>query len=766
VIDIPRSPTVLGVLFFVSGSLGAQAAPHGRAGLTAEHLTRSRWLHGRQQSRFTAFRGVHQWLHIDSIVPERRQRGRTLQLRLDDGTNFDATATLHVDATGAWRGATAAFTKPLEPDSFRFSATRSARWRLLDQAGEASLLEARLWGLVPGVRQTRLQHGARWTDTLDFVAEQDGFRQALRGVRVSVVLGDTVIGGHRLWVIGDSAQVHYEERVLDEERTLDTVVAVDRTAEGTVRGRHVYDSALGLFVVRHDTTALTGEAVLRYPDGRSFRTPARYEAFGSWTMRDSVSQRRRADEIRLAEESGRTGMLVLPVNDLQRALDRGDPGVRDSLIDAWERTSDPDDFDHLYALLASWGGADLERRVTDRRIAMGDTALVLAILEEEGKGYGRQLDTEETRVLLSFLEDPGLLLAFGVDRDPLYESIVYGVTYHPPAGTRDTLEWPCTPDACRMLGEQWHRATEPRLRSVGLAVLAATDPSRWIDTLLAHAKPVSQLRSIRQIAALTWPDVGADWHEWRRHALDDSCLRPPNCRARVSISSEGQAFLRLHQARGTRDFASEIATRFRVEPSDSARLVFGIVRLAFEQELNPDSVAVRLRSPSPPLRALARGELEHLFKQRLLAADSTTVTEILDQYLAATYTASPRWQSLDDLTSGRAPEMGPDPQETEPGAYFSADDLPPVLRRKWAGRAPLISGTEWQAGPDREQRSINHVTVDGRVGPFVRVSVVTSARLARRADESPHGYASGSSFILLKLGGAWVVVASLTSWIS
>lgn len=690
-----------------------------------------------------------------------------MHLRLDDGTNFDATAALHVDATGAWRGATAAFTKPIESDSFRFSATRTARLRLRDQAGEASLLEARLWGLVPVVRQTRLQRGARWTDTLDFVAEQDGFRQALRGVRVSVVLGDTVMGGHRLWVIGDSAQVHYEERVLDEERTLDTVVVVDRTAEGTVRGRHVYDGALGLFVVRHDTTAVIGEAVLRYPDGRSFRTPARYEAFGSWTMRDSASQRRRADEIRLAEESGRTGMLVLPVNDLQRILDRGDPGVRDSLMDAWERTSDPDDFDHLYALLASWGEADLQRRVTDRRIAMGDTALLLEILEKEGMGYGRQLDPEETRVLLSVLEDPGILLAFGVDRDPLYESIVYGVTYHPPAGTRDTLEWPCTPDACRLLGEQWHRATEPRLRGVGLAVLAATDPSRWIDTLLAHAKPASQLlQSIRGVAALTWPDVGADWREWRGHAFYDSCVRPANCRARVAISFERQAFLRLHQARGTRDFASEIATRFRVEPSDSARLVFGIVRLAFEQELNPESVAVRLRSPSPTLRSLARGELEHLFNQRLLAPDSASVTEILDQYLAATYTASPRWQSLDALTSGRGPEMGPDPQATEPGAYFLAEDLPPVLRRKWAGRAPLISRTEWEARPDREQRSIQHVTVDGRVGPFVRVSEVRSARLARRPDESPHGYASGSSFILLKMGGAWVVVGSFSGWIS
>lgn len=52
------------------------------------------------------------------------------------------------------------------------------------------------------------------------------------------------------------------------------------------------------------------------------------------------------------------------------------------------------------------------------------------------------------------MADPGLAFAFGQDRDPAYENIRQGLLYRPPAITRDTLEWPCTPEACRLLARQ------------------------------------------------------------------------------------------------------------------------------------------------------------------------------------------------------------------------------------------------------------------------------------------------------------------------
>ena len=757
-----------GAILLAAGSLRAQNAEPGGAGLTAERLTHSRWLHGRQQPRFTVFRDARRWVHVDSVVPHDGRRARTFHLRLEDRTVYDARATLRVGSTGAWLDASAAFTEPVQSDSSPLDAARHMRSQLQDEAQNLSILETRLWGFVPVVPPGRLARGLRWTDTLDLAAEQDGFRQVLRGVRLSVVLRDTVVAGRRLWVISDSARVRYEERSMDEERTLDAVVTIDRAADGIMRGRHVYDEALGLSLVRHDTTVLAGEAVLRYPDGRSFRTPARYEASGSWTMRDSASHQRRVDEIRREWESELTGMVILPVNDRQRAVQRGAPGVRDSLIAVWERTQDPNEYDNLYAVLASWGSDSLKRFVTDRRVAAGDTALLLDILEKQGMGYGRQLDTAEARVLLPLLENPGAIFAFGLDRDPFYESIVYGVTYHPPAGTPDASEWPCTPDACRMLADQWHRSSEPRLREIGLAVLATTNPAHWLDTLLARAKPASQLLgSVRGIAAIEWPAPAADWREWRRWVVTDNCFQPSNCRASVSFSAERAQQLRFHQARGTRDLAGEITGRFAAEASDSARLVFGVLRLAFEGDaLSPDSVVAHFRSSSAPIRALAQGELEYLFEEPLVPPDSATATEILDQFIAARYTSSPGWQSLSALTAGRAPVLGPDRQALEPGAFLLEDVLPPTLRRKWEGRAPLISSEAWDARSEREQRSLTIVEIEGRVGPFVQIQVGTSARLPRRQDESPHGYASSYTLFLMRLGGTWVVVGSGRSWIT
>lgn len=761
------APLLAAHLLAVGDALHAQGAPPGRADLTAERHTRVRWMHGSQQPRFTVFRDARHWVHIDSVVAGERSRGRTLHLRLEsEQLTQGAVVTLHVSAAGAWLRASAALTTALPPARVPLDTVRYRRLRLLDEAQELSLPEARLWGLVPTVRPARLEPGLRWIDTLDLATDQDGFRQSLRGVRVSVVLGDTLIDGRRFYLIGDSARVLYQERVLQDEATLDAVAVVDRAAQGTLRGRHVYDAALGLSLVRHDTTVLAGEALLQYPDGRAFRTPARYEAFGSWTLRDSVSHQRHRDALRREAESHETGMVQLPVGDLERAVDRDDPGVRDSVLARWERTMDPDEYARLFRVLW-WGGERLRRAVQERRVAAGDTAFALESLPFRSLGYGHKLDLEELQRWLPFLENPGMVFAYGGDREHLFHWIIDGLTAFPPASIPDSTGWPCTPAACRLLAEQRHRGTEPRLRDIGLAAFATVDPARGVDTLLARGeKASSMLDRLRASAAVVLPAPGADWREWRGWVVHEVCLLNGRCRSTARVSVEASTTLRLHHARGTRDIAGEMDTRYRAESSDSARLVFGMLRLAFEREVSPDTIAAHIRSPSPPLRELGASALALLLAKDSAPRDSATALEVLDHYLAAHYKASPTWQRIDQAIAGQAPAKGPDSSALAPGEYFWADDLPPELKQKWAGRVPLISEVEWDALPQRMARSVTRVTVEKSFGPFALVHINTSSFLARREDQRVHAFASGHSAIIMKWGSNWVIVRPISTWIT
>ena len=87
--------------------------------------------------------------------------------------------------------------------------SRFARVRLFS-GGRLTLPESRLWDLVPTFPAAAVRPGVRWTDTLARAASRDGYRQTLRGVRVSTLLDDTTVGGRHLWVVRDSARVRYE----------------------------------------------------------------------------------------------------------------------------------------------------------------------------------------------------------------------------------------------------------------------------------------------------------------------------------------------------------------------------------------------------------------------------------------------------------------------------------------------------------------------------------------------------------------------------
>lgn len=754
------------------------------AAYVLEQETADRWMHAAQRPEFTPFARWTSPLYVRLGAPDARTEERTVHVAFRAPTSADS-ASLRVDRRGrivrhdAWSA-------PLPPAAFMLpgDSVRFARFRL--RVNQRLMLPlARVWDVVPRAHPRRFVAGARWIDTLALSTDHEGSRQALTGVRTSVLIRDTSVAGRRLWIVRDSANVRYTERELEQERTLDTLVIIDRATAGTIRGTYLFDPAIGFLHVRDDTSVFSGEAVLRYPDGRSFTTPVRYERMRRWRLYEppafaSLQAERRAELRRTAP----SGAVATPRNELERRLASNDGTLRDSLTAVWESERDPNRREELYRSLTLWGrGAPSYRTVLDaRRIAAGDSALWLRRLAERAYPARPPIDADAARQMIRVMNDPAIPWALGAVRDLVYENLIQTFATWPPAITPDSSAWRCTPDACRLLGEQWRTAQEPRLRDVGLAVLVTMDPARWADTVLARAASGSTvLDRVTQLVngvGATWPAAAqlplpaadADWRAW----IAWSNAPHPNYRPPPSMPRRGENQLRLEeshttairffQARTGRDVIGELRRHRAAATDDSARMVYGAILTELGDIPSVEELAAQLRSGSAPEVSLASATVPKLLGPRAPPADSATAVEILDRLLASLLERGDPWPPLRRPTTP-APANPPRPAGPVQPPYVLADSIPRVLREKWRDRLPFITADEWRRMPEQDAATMMMLSTVARVGPFVRAEVRMSGRLARSPGEAPHLYASGSVYYLVATDGGWRVVTT-SMWIT
>jgi hypothetical protein len=743
-----------------------------------EQLSRDRWLHRAQRPEFTPFVDASSTLNLDVPAPSPRGRERTIQMVTQMPAPGDTIA-LTVRADGEVVRHDVRL-RPVPPNAVMLpgDSARFARFRLRN-GGRLMLPLARTWDVIPRVHPRRFTPGERWTDTIALATDYDGSRQALAGRRVSILLGDTVVGSKRLWMIRDSAAVRYTEHELQEERTLGTLVAVDRTATGTMRGVSLYDGDLGLFRERVDTTSLSGDAVLRYPDGRSFRTPAQYARTRRWTLYDPSAYATRQAEMRAERQRTSSGPVRAPSNETQRRLSSGDGLLRDSLEAAWARERDPNHRDELYRLLVLWapGGRRVRDSLDARRIAAGDSAFLLEHLF--GRAYPAQpaIERSEAEAMVRVMADPGVSFALGVARDPLYENLVQTFVTWPRALTRDSTRWRCMPEACRILEDQWQVAREPRLRDVGLAALATRDPARWGDSAVARAAAGSAvLVSVAQLAngvGATWPaaahlsipSTDADWRAWLAwmNAPNPAYRLPPRFRRMdtdVRFGDTHMTAIRFFQERTGRDVVGEITRRLAAATEDSARLVYGTILNGMGSAPTVEQVAAQLRSGSAPQITLAQRALPGLFGERGPLADSATQIAVLDRLIAAEVEGVPPWPELQPRPESRPMPSTPRVQATRPAQYVLADSVPAALRGRWRDRVRLIGADDWRRMPEREAATLLTLSSVERVGPFLRVSTQVSGRIGRAPNEVPRMYYGGTMYYLFATDGGWRIVVT------
>ena len=800
-----RAPRLLAMASWLTtgtaavANLPAQGAPpRAPVEFAVEQRVRDRWLHGRQQPRFTRFADSRTWLLGDSLRTATSGE-RRLYLTLRRSAEGRDSAFIEIDADGRVAQLSASLRPPsramalLPGDSARF-----ARFRLFE-GNSLTLPETRLWDLTPSFRAAGGPPGTQWTDTLERVATRDGYRQTVRGVRVSTLVGDTTVGDKRLWIVRDSALIRYEEQWLEEERTLGADVTVKRMANGVIRGRHLYDPELRLIRTRSDTTLLVGEAVLQYPDRypsvRTFRTGARYERYRDWDVYDQAGYTARQTALRTAADRGRGGMVMAPSTDLGRRLASGDTVLRDSVLAEWRRSDDPERYESLFRLLQQWATRDrmFYARLDSLRIASGDTAYLQSWLAQRAYSPGQPTTVPEMRSMLRFMADPALALAFNQSRDWLYENLRQALTSSPPRVTPGPA-WPCVPAACRLLADQWRSAREPRLRELGLVALVTLEPARWADTVLARATAGSRFLQpavmlVRGVGA-TWPAASqaaipspnASWQAWAdwmnapnaSYAAASAAARAslglpaPRPEARVRFEKSHATAIRFFQARTGRDVIAELRRGLETADSDSARLVFGTMLQGLgELRLSADELVAHFRSGEPGRVALARRSLTEMFwrDRRATPADSATAFKLLDRLASLVLDGGPPWRSLDGRPApGRqGPELHATPGQKS--VFLLADSLPAALREKWKDRVSVVTSAQWRDRPLTDAGVLYTLSGVRQVGPFVVVGVSSQERMARRQGEAPQLFAAGTTYYLIELNGEWVVV-SADAWVT
>lgn len=744
-------------------------------------------MHGTQQAPFTPLATNRRWLFVDSIRVD--SAGRRYHLTLGVTAFGRDSALILSDETGRIARLEAGLA-PYKRAGVTYpgDSARMEESRRVTLDGRLTLAESRVWDVVVTFpRAPRI--GARWTDTIARVANDGPYRQTLSGRKVSRIVGDTLVAGLRLWIIRDSAFVTYEERRPERERTLDTLVQVSRTVRGVIRGVHLYDPSLRLSRFRDDTSLLAGEAVLRYPDRRTFRTPARYDRYRVWQLNDSAQYAARRAALRTESENQMGGMVYLPASDLERRLSRDTSGVRDSLLLALQQTSDDEEMLRLFGTLSRWGGrdADFRRRLDSVRIRLGDTAYLYQRLSDRAYSRHPPTDTSDVRAMIPFLEDPGKAWSLNRSRDWLYENLVQAMTLWPRAAAspRDTSKVACTAEACRMLGGLRVSAREPRSRQVALVALFSMDPATWGDTILRLAGPSHPL--LRSAAALaggvgaTWtaasklpmPPPESDWRMWLRwmDGRDTAYIRaqlamprprglpPLDTMPRPRFEETHRTAIRMLMARTGRKVIGELQGGYEQARNDTAHLVFGTLLHGLDAlRLSAAQMADAFASGLPGRVALARHALVRAIADSAVPMGEAESAPLLDRLLAAVIDTLPLWPiGVPDLKLPR--RIGPELHARRGRVRISALNLPSAVREKWGARVEIVTADDRDRIDDREAGVTYTVSPVLRFGSFARVEIQAAERLERAANQTPAAYAAATTYYLMNRGGEWVIVA-------
>ena len=765
-----------------------------------EERTDDRWLMSRQQPRLTPFRELRQFTRL---AP-----GMSTPTMMTWRATFPAiTEVLYSEFTVAGNGRYLRDTTVWRPES----AASLARGVDTTRFGEFfdrlpvrsfRMPAARLWELVPAVPAT-MSRGATWVDTIAHSTRDGEHGQSLSGIRRSRVVGDTNAAGRQLWIISDSAAVTVTERYQEDELSIGARVTIERRASGITRGRYLFDPALRMFITRSDTTALSGSVTLRFPDGRTFSSPARFDRRRSFALHTPAEYAARMVALRNNPEvsTDRAPNSSTPTSALQQRLRSGDTSLRDSLYGLWDASQDPNEREDLYMLLrAATLDTAFRRRLEVRVAESGDSnAILAAILARSATWTPATLrDT-----LIPSYADPAITLASGRSRDNFYRTVVGLLVNTPPAITADTASWPVTPAIHSYLSGLINSDIDPRLREVALVARFVTQPERWADTILSLEPRISPItrealflaKGIGSPAPTSamqpMPASGATWRDWytwigRRIPVSQqpratftrllSTLSVGAGSTAIPVGPSHKVAILMYEIAANRSVVAELQSNLAAASEDSARLVFSALLAGVgRMPVTTEQLAAQFRSRDLTQITLARSRVRELFigearvssaggnagrpVARSRAPDSTTAVEIVDRLIGIALGARPVWRTIEQTLSSFSDRVAT--VENPVGrvnTVFVSDSLPPAALALWRGQTTFMTGAEWMALFPNDMRRSYRIQNLAQSGDFLSVRLSWSERLPQSDRGGTQGHGGETRFWLLRVGDEWVVV--------
>jgi hypothetical protein len=798
---------ILARMFCTAGAMalgtavcGAQVRGGPSDAFILEQRVGDRWLHAAQQHLFTPFRDARNFLVLTPQAGDTAGM-MTLAVTLETGSRVNnmSAIRMQVAADGHIINVAAA-ARPLQ-SSLRMTARDSMRQ--VDAVNYETLPEraflmpeARVWEIVPVVRTPVLRVGARWTDTVALSASAPRHTQSLAGIRSSVVAGDTTVAGRTLWIIADSMDASITEQFVEDELSLLTQVTIERRARGVIRGRHLYDPSLRLFRFRFDTTALTGTVTLRYPDGRSFSTPARFDRRREYTLHSIQEYGARVTQLAQHPEVTTDRAPNSAFSEVVQRLRAGEARATDSVFALWNSSRDP--LERLRILSRSsgtgWGragGAALSARINEALRQSGDSSLVRASL----LAAPRQWTVPVVRdVLIPSHAEPAGALARGESVDGFYRIVVRVMVESPAALERDTARWPLSPSVYEFLAQQGRSAVEPRLRDLGLLSLFVRDPNRWADSVRGRARLGSQIVQEAALMAdgvgssppsppLGVPDSGATWREWyswmgplppgmiNRAPYTPLFINRPVVRDRMMPFGPAHVrAVRMFELRTGRPVVAELRRQLTGADSDSARLVFGTILQGLgEMPVDGAEIAAKFRMGDASDIQLARAALMELLRTAnatgrgrgpagaaIAPVDSATHVAVTTRLIQAILRLGAPLQNLEqkrNLGAGQRVFLAP----MNDGSVFTTDSLPAATVARFRDSASFIRAADYNPLDPNEGRQVIRIGRVSRIGPIIEVrfswSTLYTVNGVRR------GGGGAGVLHLLDIDGEWVVVS-------
>jgi hypothetical protein len=748
-----------------------------------------RWMHGGESPAFTTPSRFTRWISID-----RDTRGadgvRIVRMQFAEPYMGRGVATVSMDSQGKLSKVTIAPQPRGVPQFSLFTAHQDQLNRLLDGDDQTAvaLPASRVWDVFPTRAPSRAATGHSWRDTLDLHSSIGLFVQRLSGVRVNTFVGDTLVRGQHYSIVRDSAFVRYYERAENEARTLDTFVVIERRATGTIVGRYLLDAAAGVYHIRDDTTRLAGNATLKFPDGRSFHTPAMFErvrhfAHYSTAAYDSV----------VADRSSRQQQfsIIARPEGIAERVTAGDTRVEDSLLAAHAASRDAEQRQQIELLVERWSRKKSVRHAMQAQaFAGGDSALGFREVLERMRRADYPVDTGTMRLLLKLLSDPGYAFALGIPTDAYYEHLNDALLKVPPSVMTDTSNWPCTPDACRMLAAQWPSALEPRVRALALVTRFALDPVSMCDSVFSENLHVPMMTGVQTLAiaasdrrcgpvAGVLPRRNASWRAWDRwRQLSRHWVYNPRVRSGdARLRSDSLTLFRMAERISGRDLANEWRTSFARQHTDSAQEVLGslLAVLGVVAESN-DQIADRIESASPSRRALGIREMLTLFASSAHPADSALAEDVIGTLLAVSLDGGRSWPVLHAATTRESAlssphrvvqaldgAYGPEEKPISQPIILFRNGVPPGVLAAMKRRGVQLVDSGFVL-PSQQSALELTIAAPAAVGRFLKIQL-THYHEGARINGRGQSWASGSTYYLLQTNDGWRIV-SAGSWIT